>query len=137
MHVSHGYRATGAQEMGRPKSKLHRLLASAIVAIMFIFSALLVTASPASAATDYGINMNVACHYTYNGPQYSADFYNFADPFSWNCRTTSWSAGVPSGVSVTNSSVGGVDIQKYCGLTYRGSRAVIVYWNAWGWRCRR
>ena len=93
------------------------------------------TASPAAAATDYGVSMNQACRYTYGGSQYWADFNNWFSPFSWVCRQNSYTFSIPPAVTVTT--VGGVDVQKYCSITYPGSRAVVVAWNAFGWRCRR
>jgi hypothetical protein len=93
------------------------------------------TVVPASAVTDYGISMTQACRYTWGGPQYWADFNNPFNPYSWVCRQNSYTVGFPPSVTVTT--VGGVDVQKYCTITYPGSRAVIVSWNAYGWRCRR
>jgi hypothetical protein len=115
----------------RLKAASAALIAGAAVAVP------VATAGPAAAATDYGINMTQACRYTYNGSQYWADFNNYYSPFSWICWQNTYTVGFPSGVSVTVSPVGGVDVQKYCTITYPGSRAVVVAWNAYGWRCRR
>jgi hypothetical protein len=100
--------------------------------LLAIFGATFTATGTASASTDYGMNMDVACHYTYGGSQYGAAFYSPTNPFSWVCRHISFNTG-SFGMIVD----GGVDMQKYCSITYPGSRAVIVSWNVWGWRCRR
>jgi hypothetical protein len=70
-----------------------RRLAFLIAALVAAFGALFATATPASASTDYRMNMDTACHYTYGGPQYGAAFYNPASPFSWVCRYVSFNTG--------------------------------------------
>ena len=109
------------------------VLAAAAAALTGGLSAL--GATPAAAATDYSVNMTQACRYTYNGPQYWADFNNWSNPFSWVCRQNSYTVSIPPAVTITT--VGGVDVQKYCTIAYPGSRAVVAVWNAYGWRCRR
>jgi hypothetical protein len=115
------------------KSRTRSLMA--IVAVIIAVVIPVAIAAPASAATNYGINVNTACHYTYNGPQYWADFTWPTNPFSWVCRVNTYTVGAPP--SATVATAGGVDFQKYCNITYPRSRAVIVYWNVWGWRCQR
>ncbi len=113
-----------------------RLLAGAGIAIAGVAAvAPAVTAGPASASTDYGISMVQACRYTYNNPTAYALFVQASNPFSWYCvEPSSVMIGLPPSVTVVN--LGGVDVQKYCSITYPGSRAVIVAWNAYGWRCQ-
>jgi hypothetical protein len=105
------------------------------VVMALLLSVFGLSVAPASAATNYGINANVACHYTYNGPQYWADFTWPTNPFSWVCRYNSYTVSAPPSATITTA--GGVDFQKYCNITYPRSRAVIVSWNVYGWRCQR
>jgi hypothetical protein len=122
-----------------PKSTRRKVLrhtAIGLVAALLTLLGLSLTAPSASAATtDYGVSMNQACKYTYNNPSLFADYGNYWNPFSWYC--VSWSLTVSLPPSWTYTPVGGVDVQKYCSITYPGSRAVVVAWNAYGWRCRR
>ncbi|MER6284445.1 hypothetical protein [Streptomyces sviceus] len=115
-----------------------RKTAAAVVSLFLMVGGALgislATAGPAAAA-DYGISVNQACKYTYNTPSTWADSINLADPFAWVCRMNTYTATLPPAVQVV--SLGGVDMQKYCSITYPGSRAVIVSWNAYGWKCRR
>jgi hypothetical protein len=121
-----------------PKSKRRtawRNTAVGLVAAALTLLGLAFTVPSASAATTYGVNMSQACKYTYNNPSLYADYGNYWNPFSWYC--VSWSVTLSVPPSYTYTPVGGVDVQKYCSITYPGSRAVIVTWNVSGWRCQR
>src|SRR5437867_3588429 len=88
-----------------------------IATIGITIGGLLGTASPASASSDYSVNPTQACRYTYNYSSVVAMANYYYNPFSWTCYSYSFS--IPWGV--TYNPLGGVDMQKYCSITYPGS----------------
>lgn len=116
--------------------KWRKRIGLSVLASVSSLVTVLAAAGSASAATDYKINVTQACRYTYNNYSAWADYVNYGNPFSWVCRVNSYSASVPAGVGVTVTTLGGVDMQKYCNVAHRGTKAVIVTWNAFGWKCR-
>jgi hypothetical protein len=95
-------------------------------------------AQPASAFTpSYPVDMTQACRYTYGRYDAGARYLNVINPFSWTCGYSLWTASFPPAASWQWVTLGGVDVQRYCSITYPGSRAVLVVWSALGWRCQR
>ena len=90
-----------------------------------------ISAIPASASTDYSINTTLACHDTYNNKYASwiAVYANFSNPYSWEC--VAWFGGYYF------EDFGPPNFQAYCSITYPGSEAVLVSYDANGWRCQK
>jgi hypothetical protein len=90
----------------------------------------------ASAAVWYGVNMQRACQYTYNDSMAYANTLNLSSPYSWYCYHERL------GYPYEWWYLGGVDVQKYCSITYPGSVATVAgswyrYWPAYRWACVR
>ncbi len=115
--------------LGSARSMFVRFL----TVIVAMNAALTLMTAPALAA-DHGINMTQACRYTHGHYDVESAWISFGNPFSWVCRQKTISYGIPGGISFTT--IGGVDVQKYCSTTHRGSRAVLVAHNIAGWQCR-
>jgi hypothetical protein len=72
--------------------------------------------APAS-ATDYGVNVTIACQLA----GYSSTYLAASNVYGWRCS--------PGG--------GGVNIQLYCNYAYPGTTAVyLTYSDPYSWRCR-
>lgn len=89
-----------------------------------------VSATSASASTDYTVDATQACHDTYNYSQIYAVWGYYYNTYSWQCMVIQWTPYI-QGILV-----GAPDFQKYCSITYPGSRAVMVTPDSNGWRCR-
>lgn len=84
-----------------------------------------------ASAADYGLDFNGACRSQYDGPQYYAvDIYGGA--YGWTCYYNTY--GFP--LALTMTSVGGLDLQRYCSRVHPGSRAVLRFWHPLSWTCR-
>jgi len=84
------------------------------------------------------VDMSRACRYTYNNPRAFAAAPFWGNAYSWSCSVLSLNVAADLvGSSATVIPLGGVDVQKYCSVTYPGSRAVVVDPNSnGGWRCQ-
>jgi hypothetical protein len=97
-----------------------------------------ISATPASAATDYSVNANQACSdtYTISYPYVSmyASYTSSSNPYSWNC----WKGFIQwePVIGMQYVSAGAPDFQEYCSIAYPGSQAVLVSDNVNGWRCQ-
>jgi hypothetical protein len=105
--------------------------AAAVMALTFSLHA-----PKASAAVWYGVNMQRACQYTYNDSMAYANTLNVLSPYSWYCYHERL------GYPYEWWYLGGVDVQKYCSITYPGSVATVAgswyrYWPAYRWACVR
>lgn len=81
------------------------------------------SASPASATTDYGLDMNEVCHYEVASSSYALLVSPGYIP-DWRCQ---------SGYNQF-----GLDLALWCAYDY-GSTAVAIYYNyydPYSWRCR-
>ena len=93
-------------------------------------------APKASAAVWYGVNMQRACQYTYNDSMAYANTLNLLSPYSWYCYHERF------GYPYEWWYLGGVNVQKYCSITYPGSVATVAgswysRWPAYRWACVR
>jgi hypothetical protein len=97
-----------------------------------------ISATPASAATDYSVNMTQACSDTYTISYPYVDMYasytSFSNPYSWNC----WKGYIQwqPYPMMQFVSAGAPNLQEYCSIAYPGSRAVLVSYNVNGWSCQ-
>jgi hypothetical protein len=86
------------------------------------------SAAPARHLVYYNISVDSACKWEYN-PGASADLRSYngspanADPYAWFCT----GGGVGHGP---------VDLNRWCAHLNEG-HAVLVAYNAYGWRCER
>jgi len=95
------------------------MLAALLLASGFIG----VTAASASAGVQATIDVQKACQIKgYLG----ASFWN-TGPYGWYC----YSFSIPPTTMYTAA----VDMQNYCTRYWPGSRAIIVNWNLYGWKC--
>jgi len=113
-------------------------LAFAMVAAVGAGTAM--SATPASAATDYSVNANQACSDTYTVSNYHyfniyAGYTSFSNPYSWNCTEDFIDESAP-GIGLRFVQVGAPDFQEYCSIAYPGSKAVLVSYDVNGWRCQ-
>jgi hypothetical protein len=114
-------------------ARIGAVVAAAVAVIALTFS---IATPKASAAVWYGINMNRACQYTYNDSMAYANTLNLWSPYSWYCYHERL------GYPYEWWYLGGVDVQKYCSITYPGSAATVAarwynYWPAYRWACVR
>ncbi len=82
------------------------------------------TSASASVQILYSINVVRACQ---EQGHLGASFWN-TTPYGWYCYNFSPSPPFWEWA-------GGVDMQGYCNRHYPGTRAIIYYYNLYGWRC--
>jgi hypothetical protein len=92
-----------------------------------------ISAIPASAATNYGVNANQACRDTY-----AVSHYHYTNIYAgYTSSSNSWNCTYQSAPGMGLHHLGAPNFQAYCSIAYPGSRAVIVSHNLNGWRCQR
>lgn len=98
-----------------------------------------VNATSASASTDYIINGTAAtqaCNYTYTLPNGTTMFALWpAGAYTWDCAAYLY-IPYPYNYWFRFENFGAPDLQKYCSITYPGSRAVRVSAGSNGWDCQ-
>ena len=101
-------------------------------ALAIVVGGVFMTAAPASASTDVKIDIAAACRSQWGPTVVNSAVNLFDNPYGWKCGMSSVS--IPWGWSFTP--IGGVDLNGYCIRTYPNGSAVLVAYNADGWRCR-